>query len=350
MDRYALKQLAALYGSEIERPQGRNLRLRCPLTDDPIAHPRGRRSLSFSVEVTASNKSRAHCFACLIGGSLVYIFGEAQKRIGGFELALELIEELDKGGFAAAMSEARFAYSAGDKPDRTAKMRELSRYSMRCYRVGVHDYALKRGIVRSDIDTWKIGHDIETHRMTMPVWNEEGMVVGVCRRAVFKDMTPKYHDQPTGQWKNEVFYGEHLVDPTIEHVRFAEGPISTIFAARVLPNVLGFLGSTTGITDARLTKLRSWAKVVTFLFDGDEAGHEAVYGKFDLHGKWHPGLYEILRPHFTVRVATLPPNSDPANMTGQALVKADRESLMPAFDYRAKQGYILPPPPLIGGA
>ena len=83
----------------------------------------------------------------------------------------------------------------------------------------------------------------------------------------------------------------------------------------------------------RVGKLRRWCNRVTLVLDADKAGGDAVQGRWkEFTGrdgrkrkKHIPGLRDILRPYFVVRVATLPQGEDPASL-GQRVVEYARDA------------------------
>jgi hypothetical protein len=205
---------------------------------------------------------------------------------------------------------------------------KLSRYVARCSRTTCQ-YILDRGLVASDLQRWRVGYDEGPTRIgqswirwraVFPIWDETGALVGASMRTVV-DEPPKYRDWPMTP-KAEVFYGEHRVDTTRAEVILVEGILDVVVASRYFPNVLGLLGAKTGCGPTRLEKLRRWTRQVTLVLDSDRAGSEAVEGKVrtwtDRRGrkreKKTPGLLDILRRHFVVRVAELPAGMDPADL------------------------------------
>lgn len=344
MDRHSIMTLAAIYGSPTAREYGENVMLRCPYTDDPIAHPPSRGSPTLSVKVVPAGVSLTHCFRCEVAGTLESVFTRAiNDGMTGLGEALKYIQDIDKADFSAALTAARYAsITAEEKSAYVPPYQELERYALACHRIGVHDYLLnERGFTKHDIERWEIGHDTNegVNRATFPVRNERGQVVGICRRAVDEETRPKWHDQPRGEWKNMVFMGEHRIDPTLERVVFVEGPTDVVYASRYIPNVLGLLGASTRMTTVRLEKIRRWAKSVVFILDGDDAGRSAFYGRRDPRGRWHPGYYEILRPYMPVLVGHLPPGKDPASAETSELVAAYEKASMPMFDKRTMPSY-----------
>jgi len=347
MDRLLIHELARITDSPVDRAKAENVHIRCPYYLDPRRHPPGDKGTpTLSVLVNTAGPSSCYCHRCQVAGTLSSVFAQAEADIGGLAAAVAFTAENDQPSFAAALSRARaIRTGAPAEVDRLTYGEWLERYALQCYRNGVPEYLVKRGIIRSDVVKWQIGYDPERGRATFPCRDHRGRLVGISRRAVSPEITPKYHDEPVGQWKRGVFYGENFIDPTREHVRLVEGCTSTVWAARVLPNVLGVLGATTGITPERLRKLRQWARTVTVIYENDEAGRRAVHGWKDPKGKWHPGLKQQLRPYFPVRIASLPGEKDPADVTAAELIRADREARYLAFDKRETPAYNPPPLP-----
>lgn len=326
MDRAAIHTLAALYGSPATDTPG-NVTVRCPLA--PRTHRSGHdRNPSFSIKVSADAASVARCFACGWAGPVRRAFSEADELLGGaLAAALEHIDATDLGGLEAALASLRACRQAdpGEERGPDVAPSDIERYVAQCSRM-VPRYLVERGVVRADVERWRLGLDAELMRAVFPVWDESGRIVGCDRRTILPDGYPKYHAWPPGFRKGEVFYGEHRLDRTLERVYLVEGPMDVVFASRVLPNVLGMLGAHTGIGPTRMAKLRKWARRITFVFDGDAAGSEAVVGRIDDWGRHHPGLRDHLRAAFSVDVAELPDGADPASLAPEALLDAVRDA------------------------
>jgi hypothetical protein len=317
VDREQLHQLAGLLSSPYE-DRRHDVVIRCPMA--PVTHANGTDTHpAMSVKIAVDQPSVCMCFACGTAGKLSRVLKDAHEAIGGLEDVLEFVAENDKGGLAGAFA------SLKAKRERAALAREdslwfdVDAYVARCARQ-VHPYVVSRGIVREDIVRWRLGYDGELCRIVFPVWDCDGKLVGAGRRTVLDEShplaQPRYHDTP-GLPKDSVFYGENFLDTTREHAFIVEGYMDTIFAARVLPNVIGFMGANTGKRldeQPRVQKLKRWCRSVTLIFDGDKAGLEAVYGREDHKGRWLPGLRDALRPFMPVRVALLPEDQDPASV------------------------------------
>ena len=146
--------------------------------------------------------------------------------------------------------------------------------------------------------------------------------MGCTMRTVLPDGfdPPKYRDWP-GLPKGDVFYGEHRVDTTRQEVYIVEGILDAVVAGRYLPNTIALLGANTGLGPVRLEKLRRWCNRITLILDPDTAGSEAVEGtvrqwtwRGRTYRKKEPGMRDVLRRHFVVRVVELPEGLDPADL------------------------------------
>ena len=301
------------------------MQIRCPQA--PKTHKRGTdNSPSLSVKIDANGPSPCHCFSCGSCGTLLSVYAQAAADIGDSVLiaAEHFLREHDAPGLGAALNRGRL-----DEPatavaiDGDDENTNWTGYALACSR-RIPVYVLERGLAAADIKRWMVGYDEKRSRAVFPIWDVHQTIVGASRRALHKDQEPKYLDTP-GLPKKTLFYGEHLIDPTLGHVHLVEGVLDTIFAARCFPNVLGFLGANTMVgaeefmTGPRLEKLRRWAKTVTLIFDGDEAGRNAVHGYSDAKGRHEPGLAARLRPYFSVRIASLPEGADPASIPANDL-------------------------------
>jgi hypothetical protein len=250
---------------------------------------------------------------CGTSGTLAYIFAEAAKGDSYYAEACKFVAENDGPSLSAALGRLE-RDRAVDGVLSEVPTEDWLGYASRCGRV-VPAYLVERGIVRDDVKRWRLGFDEGLQRAVFPVWDHRKRVVGCLRRAVYEDQDPKYYDTPgADSWKKRVFYGEHRVDPTIRVAYLVEGPMDVIFPGRFLPNVLGMMGSSTGIEGERLVKLRSWADVLVFLFDPDKGGRKAVHGFVNPKGKVIPGLRAKLRRYFTVKEGVLPDGYDPCEL------------------------------------
>lgn len=334
MDRDLIRMLANILGSPIDNPQAAWPRLRCPVAFH--RHASGMdRTPAWAVHHDPHAQSYTRCWACDTRGSVERVLSDAlalahthnAQRVPVLEAALAFVRENDRGGLAGAFTKLRLTrLSSEGAALHLHQGFDVARYVARCSKL-TSQYVIDRGLVAADIRRWCIGYDEGPtkvgratihHRVVFPVWNERGDLIGATMRTVLPDGydPPKYRDTPQLP-KQDIFYGEHGIDRTRGVVYIVEGILDAVVASRYLPNVVALLGANTGMSQVRINKLRSWADRVVLILDGDQAGREAVEGKWiDRDGKrvWKPGLREILRPYFVVQVAYLPEGMDPADV------------------------------------
>ena len=308
MDAEGIKAIASMYGSPVQARR-KDVHINCPFG---AYHSKGYdTSQGLSVKIAPGQRSVCYCFSCGTRGALSFVFEQAALIDSTYADVALFIAQRDGPSLAGALA----TLHPDDDPDdmvQEAPTVDWNAYSARCSRQ-VPRYLVNRGIIKADVLRWRLGFDAELERAIFPVWDEHHHVVGCLRRAVTEDVQPKYKDTPGAYvWKKQVFYGEHLVDRTFSTVHLVEGPMGTIFAARLLPNVLGMMGADTGVEEGRLRKLVRWGiKTVVLMLDSDDKGRIAVYGRDRQDGTREIGLRELLRQHFVVKVAHLPPREDP---------------------------------------
>jgi DNA primase len=156
-------------------------------------------------------------------------------------------------------------------------------------------------------------------RVTFPIQDVHGRVIGFGGRAVSSGQEPKYLNTPESPifHKRRAFYGFPAALEPIRHTRRAvvvEGYFDLIALHRAgIAEGLATCG--TALTDEHGRNLLRRTRDVVLLFDGDEAGQRATLRSL-----------EMLLPHgLRVRAAALPPGDDPdsflAREGGDALRK-----------------------------
>lgn len=345
MDRPQILQLAAVLNSATDAEQTANIRLQCPLA--PFTHEKGTdRNPAWAVLVSSDAPSVSRCWSCDHAGTVIQILEQAKGLgVSGLDDAIAYVRENDKGGLAGAFAGLRARNMRAEADAKRGQGFDVERYVRKAART-TSSYVLQRGLVRRDLERWRIGYDAGPtrigyttirHRVVFPVWDERGELVGATLRTVMPPGVdpPKYWDTP-GLPKREVFYGEHLVDPTRDEVYLVEGILDAVVASRYLPNVVALLGAKTGILPTRLEKLRRWADRVTLILDSDRAGDEAISGRWvdvkrpdgTVGRRFKPGILQALRPYLVVRVAHLPPGQDPADLGAEVVDYARRATYL----------------------
>ena len=189
-------------------------------------------------------------------------------------------------------------------------------------------YMRERGFAPEVLEDWQLGFDSWTDRITIPVRDEHGVLVGFKGRTWQPDVRPKYlilGDTADRRPRYGVGYGFGLYEPA-EHV-FAldrviprktgrvvgvEGELNVIaLHSYGVPDAIGF--GMSWFSDAQLRLVRWYADQLVSFLDSDDAGERATWGYEDEKGKEHPGLVERLLAFMDVRVVP-PHDGDPASM------------------------------------
>jgi len=308
MDRESILKLAGLLGIKAARGRGANILLQCPFAEITGGHASADDARpSFSVLVDDAGPSACNCFGCGTRGTLVSVLAKAARKHDGFDEALAFAKRVEKYDLERGLERAlhhgpRIREREGEG---AALSRTLARFVRAC-QVHVPGYALERGLTRHEIERWNVGLDVFEYRVTFPVWDRDGSLVGVMGRTVVEGVEPKYlayHQFSTG----EHFYGEHDLDMTVDEAVIVEGGLDTIVTRRFHPNALGLLGLR--LTPEKRKKLKKWFSSVTLLLDSDAAGTVQALSEdvFTIRmGLW---LSKVMRLY----VAMLPSGEDPAS-------------------------------------
>jgi len=166
-------------------------------------------------------------------------------------------------------------------------------------------------------------------RVTFPIRDVRGRIVGFGGRAIFEEQEPKYLNSPESPVfkKREAFYGFPMaLEPIrrLERAVVVEGYFDLIALHRAgIGGVLATCG--TSLTEDHGRQLRRRTRQVVLLFDGDEAGQKAV----------ERSLSVLLPAGLRVRAAALPPGEDPDSFLaarGAEALRALVDDAPPALD------------------
>lgn len=327
---------------------------------------------SFSV---SADKGLYYCFGCGEGGDALRFvervenlsFTEAVEHLAQrFGIPLEFEEgagpdagrkERDSRLLQVLEKTARFYERYLWESDRGGAAREylvargLGEQSCRDFRVGlspaewqgIHGRARKEGFTDAELGDAGIVvrqadrvYDRFRDRLMFPLIDHRGRVLGFGGRTL-KDETPKYINSPEGPLyqKGRLLYGLYQARRAIadrDEVIVVEGYTDVIGLAQAgIANVVASMG--TALTDAQIGLMMRFTSNVTFMFDADRAGMEAVLRSGEL------ARNRSLRP----MVALLPTEADPADVAveggSEAVVQvlASKMSLL-AFELRRALG------------
>jgi len=128
-----------------------------------------------------------------------------------------------------------------------------------------------RGLRKRTIDKFGLGHDPITNYATIPVRRHNGDLIGVIRRAVLPDQSPKYV-YPKGFPKAQEFFGSWMFRGT--KAVLVEGALDAIACWEANSTPLAIYGSSISTHHVSLLR-RLGVTEVTILTDDDIAGHRA---------------------------------------------------------------------------
>jgi len=333
--------MAELVGAKTElKRSGQQLMGICPFHDE--------RSPSFSVDPV---QKVFHCFGCGEGGDLFKFvqlteglnFREAVESLSDrYGVTMELTEEDPQ---AAQRREKRdrllellertaafYVRNLWESPEAEEsreylKARGLDEALLREFRVGYAPSAWDKVLVASrqsgysEQELWDAGltaknqkgnvYDRFRRRITFPLCDSRGRVLGFGARAVGADQQPKYLNSS----ENAVFHkGRQVYAADLARAAAAKGGevilcegYTDVIAMHQagLRNTVGLMG--TALTEDQVSELARMAPVVALALDADSAGQEAMIRA----AKVAEGR------KLELRVVPLPAGSDPADIVQQ---------------------------------
>jgi DNA primase len=323
--------IVALVSRYVELKQaGRNWKGLCPFHNE--------KTPSFNVN---PDRQIFHCFGCQEGGDVIGFmmkheglsFPEAARGLAG-ELGIEVPDEYD-----------------GRDAGSTARIFEANQIAQDLYREALRTpegkaartYLISRGFDGSSADEFEMGfaparwdavaerlraerisgeigteagllaerksgkghYDRLRGRLTFPIHDVRGRVIGFGGRALEPDQEPKYLNTPESPvfHKRQAFYGYPAALEPIRRsgrVILCEGYFDRIAFARAgMGEALATCG--TALTPEHGAQLRRRAREIVLVFDGDSAGQAAT-----------EKALAVLLPHgLRIRAAQIPGGADP---------------------------------------
>jgi DNA primase len=315
------------------------------------------RTASMSVD---ADKKLFHCFGCGASGdifqwvmdtegldfvgsleSLAQRFGiqltvededpEAQKRRQARERLLELLER-------ASQFYERYLWESKEAAPARAYLRDrgLTDATLRTFRVGYAPSAWDKlllagrqggfqnreifdaGLAVRAKGEGKI-YDRFRRRITFPLCDTRGRVLGFGARALGKDQQPKYLNSPEGEvfHKGDMVFGAHLARAAAtkaDEVIATEGYMDVLALHQAgIENAVCIMG--TSLTEKQVGELAKLGKTVLLALDADSAGQEAMLKAAKV----------AERSRLRLRVVPLPDGLDPADVVQERGADATRE-------------------------
>ena len=156
-----------------------------------------------------------------------------------------------------------------------------------------------RGFSESAVEGFRLGYDMETNRVTIPLRDEQGRLLGVSFRRL-DDERPKYMDPPNFR-KGKGFYGAWKLRYGQRKVALVEGPLDAVACWDARIPALAMMGGRLTRDQVRLLRILGITTVVT-MCDNDAAGHKAVrLIQSMLHGQGIRVMVGSYRPYWRAK-------------------------------------------------
>lgn len=175
-------------------------------------------------------------------------------------------------------------------------------------------YMFSRGFDAKELQEWEIGYDHHSDRITIPVCDPEGNLIGIKGRAWKEGAKPKYmilgDTEKTKRIRGRVYkfkpydkslivFGIHKWGEQDRYV-FVEGEIDVMSLWQIGIPALCTGGSSMSETQAKI--IRDYANEIVLFLDDDAAGSHGVWGYDNEDGEHKPGIVELLSPFIRVKI------------------------------------------------
>lgn len=187
-------------------------------------------------------------------------------------------------------------------------------------------YIFNRGFSPSTLQRANIGYDTKSHRLTIPLYNSRGDLVGFKGRVTNDVEAPKYlgvGDRETTYYgfptckTSEFVYGIESLSPSDDYCIIVEGEFDALMLRQNgFHNAVALGGSNP--SESQIKEIRNSANSAVLLFDNDKAGRKA-----------ERNLTESLLPFMPLRIAAVSKGKDPAEMTKKQVLQAIKQSKNP---------------------
>lgn len=313
--------------------KGQNHQARCPFHDE--------KTPSFSVN---QQKQFYYCFGCGASGNAI-----------GFLMNFDRMEFRDAVQYLAAQHGMEVPTQASDETRSHTKLYPLMEKAAHCFVQQLKntpiaiDYLKSRGLTGHTAKNFLIGYasdawdflekqlartsedrnaliscglliqkdnarglyDRFRHRITFPIRDVRGRIVGFGGRSLDNEQMPKYLNSPETPifHKSQELYGLYearQANRTLEQVLIVEGYMDVVsLAQQGITFSVATLGTAT--TPKHIQKLLRYTSTLVFCFDGDRAGKKAAWKALTLS-------LPLLRDGIHLRFLFLPDGEDPDSL------------------------------------
>ena len=276
-----IPKLLAKYNVRNITSRGEEVQFSCPFPE----HTRGDRNPSSSINKATG---KYHCFSCGRSGTVANFLADIENV--PLATAKNWLEQSVGSSLNKENSALKYVRSLFNKEKDVAPgevildERILTEFSVDWPRVFTADkpprelrYAIKRGFTQETLTTYEVGWDKHSRRLTIPIRNLDGALVGIKGRAVDVNAKPKY--KSIGD-KKGVYYGFPTckihnyvwgIDTSGPYLIIVEGEFDAMWLRQNgFPGAVALGGS--DLSDYQTKLIKKVAESVVVLADSDLAG------------------------------------------------------------------------------
>lgn len=282
MDEHSIRSVLQILGSQKIRRSGHNVMGTCPLA--PYTHASGQdKNPSFTMKVNPGGDSPWHCFACQQSGTAKGLIYKIKEAGGGFNDEAYRVIKLEMDGSLGAMFGKLGSWDDQRKKKTTGVAVGMD-WVVEGYEANfdikdfehmlqtVPKYVINRGVTIEQTNRWQLGFDKERQRLFIPIFSEDGKMIGHSARALYPEQEPKYMHAENMR-RDKYLYGEHLVDKTNRLGGIVEGFMDVWALERFgLGNCLATMG--VGCSYLHVDKLAKWFDTVMIFPHNDPPGQD----------------------------------------------------------------------------
>lgn len=176
-------------------------------------------------------------------------------------------------------------------------------------------YMFDRGFTVETLVAWDIGYDERTQRITIPVHNADGEIVGVKGRSWKSKRAEKIKylilgDNPAKPKrfkygfpyyeKSLIVFGLHKLEGPVETLVLVEGELDVLALWQI--GIPAVCTGSAHLSETQAKLVRDWCDEVIVFFDTNTAGEQGTFGWYDKDDEFHPGVLQALQPFIRVKI------------------------------------------------